>query len=86
MSKAGKPQSEDLGRLRNQTDEEIDTGDVPEVADWSDARRGRFYRPIKKQITLRIDADVLAWFKSQGARYQTRINEALREHIKQNRG
>lgn len=86
MSKAGKSQSEDLRRLRNQADEEIDTGDVPEVSDWSDARRGRFYRPIKKQITLRIDADVLAWFKSQGARYQTRINEALREHIKHHHG
>lgn len=37
-----------------------------------------FYRPLKKPITLRLDADVLAWFKRQGRRYQTRINQALR--------
>jgi uncharacterized protein (DUF4415 family) len=37
-----------------------------------------FYRPLKKPITVRIDVDVLAWFKRGGARYQTRINRALR--------
>ncbi|MGC2765277.1 MAG: BrnA antitoxin family protein [Candidatus Acidiferrum sp.] len=39
---------------------------------------GTLYRPIKKPVTLRIDADVLAWFKKQGPGYQTRINQALR--------
>jgi uncharacterized protein (DUF4415 family) len=39
---------------------------------------GRLYKPIKKPITLRLDADVLAWFKKQGRGYQTRINHALR--------
>jgi len=38
-----------------------------------------FYRPLKKPITVRIDADVLAWFKKDGKRYQTRINTALRK-------
>lgn len=38
-----------------------------------------FYRPLKKPVTLRIDADVLAWFKKDGRRYQTRINMALRK-------
>jgi uncharacterized protein (DUF4415 family) len=37
-----------------------------------------FYRPIKKPVTLRLDADVLAWFRRDGRRYQTRINAALR--------
>jgi uncharacterized protein (DUF4415 family) len=37
-----------------------------------------YYRPIKKPVTLRLDADVLAWFKKQGSGYQTRINRALR--------
>ena len=37
-----------------------------------------FYRPLKKPVTLRLDADVLAWFKKDGKRYQTRINGALR--------
>lgn len=39
---------------------------------------GEFYKPIKKPVTLRLDADVLAWFKKQGRGYQTRINRALR--------
>lgn len=38
-----------------------------------------FYRPLKKPVTLRLDADVLAWFKKDGRRYQTRINGALRK-------
>jgi uncharacterized protein (DUF4415 family) len=59
---------------------------MPEVRDWSGARRGVFFRPIKKQLTLRIDADVIAWFKRHtpnGDGYQTSINRALREYIEQ---
>jgi uncharacterized protein (DUF4415 family) len=66
-------------------DDQIDTTDAPEILDWSDARRGVFYRPVKQQITLRIDADVIAWFKAQapgGRGYQTNINEALRDHVR----
>ena len=66
-------------------DEDIDTSDIPEVLDWSRAERGRFYRPTKQQITLRIDADVIAWFKAQLPQckgYQTNINPALREHVR----
>ncbi|MGH6737227.1 MAG: BrnA antitoxin family protein [Methyloceanibacter sp.] len=65
-------------------DSAIDTSDAPEVADWSDAKRGLFYRPVKKQITLRLDADLVSWFKSHTKSvkgYQTRINEALREYV-----
>ena len=65
-------------------DDQIDTADAPEVLDWSDARRGVFYRPVKQQITLRLDADIIAWFKSRapgGRGYQTDINGALREHV-----
>ena len=40
---------------------------------------GDLYRPLKKPVTLRLDADVLAWFKRDGKRYQTRINQALRK-------
>jgi uncharacterized protein (DUF4415 family) len=43
--------------------------------------RGRFFRPIKKKVTIRIDADVLDWFKSQNPQYQTAINSALRKHM-----
>ena len=65
-------------------DDEIDTTDAPETLDWSDARRGVFYRPAKQQITLRLDADVIAWFKAHargGRKYQTDINGALRKHV-----
>src|SRR5579864_4343649 len=40
---------------------------------------GDLYRPLKRPVTLRLDADVLAWFKKDGLRYQTRINQALRK-------
>lgn len=74
-----------LEELRGRPDAEIDLTDpdAPEVRDWSGAVRGAFYRPVKQPVTMRLDADVLAWFKSQGdARgYQTRINAALREYI-----
>ena len=66
-------------------DSKIDTTDIPEILDWSDARRGVFYRPVKKQITLRLDADIIAWFKANardGRGYQTDINGALREHVR----
>ncbi|MXZ24518.1 MAG: hypothetical protein F4Y80_06530 [Caldilineaceae bacterium SB0665_bin_21] len=67
------------------SDDQIDTTDAPEILDWSDARRGVFHRPVKQQITLRLDADIIAWFKARvrdGRGYQTDINGALREHIK----
>lgn len=43
------------------------------------AKIADFYKPLKKPVTLRLDADVLAWFKKDGRRYQTRINAALRK-------
>ncbi|MDE2717665.1 MAG: BrnA antitoxin family protein [Chloroflexota bacterium] len=78
-------QGAELAALKALPDREIDTSDIPEIIDWSDARRGALYRPVKQQITLRLDADVVAWFKSnvQGGRgYQTEINRVLREHAK----
>lgn len=63
-------------------DREVDTSDIPEVLDWSKAQVGKFFRPIKQQITLRIDADIIAWFKARGEGYQTAVNEALREHLR----
>jgi uncharacterized protein (DUF4415 family) len=70
-----------LARLR---DEAIDTSDAPELPDWSGAKRGLFYRPLKQQLTLRLDSDVVAWFKQHAGTaqgYQTRINRALREYV-----
>ena len=74
----------ELAALEALPDDAINTTDIPEILDWSDARRGVFYRPVKQQITLRLDADIVAWFKAHapgGRGYQTDINRALREHV-----
>jgi uncharacterized protein (DUF4415 family) len=79
-------QKAELQVLAALPDEEIDTRDMPEIVDWSGARRGVLYRPVKQQITLRIDADVIEWFRSHAGKdegYQTSINRALREYIEQ---
>jgi uncharacterized protein (DUF4415 family) len=79
--------SEQRAELKSLTalpDDAIDTSDAPELLDWSRAKRGLFYRPVKQQLTLRLDTDVVAWFKSHTTSnegYQTRINRALREYV-----
>lgn len=76
---------EQLERLAALPDDQIDTSDIPEITDeqWATARRGHLYRPLKKPVTIRIDADVLAWFKEHaaGGGYQTEINRVLRRHV-----
>lgn len=71
----------ELAKLSALPDDEIDLSDMPELTDkfWRSAVRGRFYRPIKKQITLRLDADVIAWLRMHGKGYQTKANALLRE-------
>jgi uncharacterized protein (DUF4415 family) len=72
-----------LRALAARPDSEIDFSDIPEMTDeeWKNAERGHFYRPVKRQITARVDADVLAWLKSQGKGYQSRINAILRREM-----
>jgi uncharacterized protein (DUF4415 family) len=72
-----------LKALAARPDSEIDSSDIPEMTDeqWKHARRGHFYRPRKRQITARVDADVLDWLKSQGKGYQSRINAILRREM-----
>jgi uncharacterized protein (DUF4415 family) len=77
-------QKAEIKALARLPEDKINTRDIPEVRDWSGARRGVFYRPIKQQLTLRIDLDVLDWFRShasEGRGYQTDINRALREYV-----
>jgi len=76
-------QKKNLETLANMKDEDIDTSDIPELTEefWKNAVRGKFYRPVKKAISLRLDADVIAWLKKEGAGYQTRANKILREHM-----
>jgi uncharacterized protein (DUF4415 family) len=72
---------EQIANMKQKEDKDIDFSDIPEILDWTNAVRGKFYRPIKKPVTLRLDADVLAWFKSRHPRYQSAINSALRQYI-----
>jgi uncharacterized protein (DUF4415 family) len=69
------PELEALLRMR---DGDIDTSDIPEVTDWTKAVVGKFYRPIKEPVTIRLDVDLVAWLKARGPGYQTRINALLR--------
>ena len=74
-----------LSRLAKLRDKDIDTVDIPEAParNWMYARRGEFYRPRKQAVTIRLDADLLAWFKerAEGRGYQTEINRVLRQHV-----
>ena len=78
MKKLTEKQAKQLAALSKMKDEDIDLSDIPEITDWSNAVRGKFYRPVKQSLTIRLDADVIAWLKSQGSGYQTRINSLLR--------
>ncbi|MHA7685300.1 BrnA antitoxin family protein [Cupriavidus sp. PET2-C1] len=83
MSKVPEKVRKELAALAAKPETEIDLSDMPETtsAHWVDAERGKFYRPIKQQLTVRLDADVLAWLKEQGEGYQTRMNAILRAEM-----
>jgi uncharacterized protein (DUF4415 family) len=74
-------QKKELASLAALPDAQIDTSDIPELPPeaWKDAVRGRFYRPVKQPISMRLDADVVAWLKKRGKGYQTRVNRILRQ-------
>ncbi len=74
----------ELAALASLPDDQINILALPEQKDWTGARRGVFFRPIKKQLTLRLDTDLIDWFKTHaphGQGYQTCINSALREYV-----
>lgn len=62
--------------------EEIDLTDMPEVLDWSKAEIGKFYRPTKKPVTIRLDTDIIEWLKSYGRGYRTKTNMLLRHAMR----
>jgi len=78
-AKLTQEQRDELRRRAPQSDDEIDLSDIPEMTDWTNAQRGRFYKPVKQSTTVRLDADVLHWLKSKGKGYQTRLNAILRD-------
>jgi uncharacterized protein (DUF4415 family) len=77
----------DLKRLDAMTDEDIDFSDNPEIPAEMFARgivrRGLKAVQRKTQLTLRVDSDVVDWYKNQGPGYQTRINSLLRAYMKE---
>jgi|HubBroStandDraft_4_1064222.scaffolds.fasta_scaffold49190_2 uncharacterized protein (DUF4415 family) len=76
-------QKKELSALGAIPDDQLDTSDIPELppSAWKDAVRGRFYRPVKQAVSLRLDADVVAWLKKPGKGYQTRANRILRQRM-----
>ena len=76
----------ELRALEKAPESTIDTSDIPERTDWSGAERGKFFRPVKRQLSLRLDSDVVDFFERQGKGYQTRINAALREWMQAHEG
>ena len=74
-----------LAALAAMPDDQIDLVDIPEIPEenWQYARRGNLYRPVKLPVTIRLDADVLNWFKEHATTvgYQTEINRVLRHHV-----
>jgi len=78
MKKLTKEQKQDIAAIAVMKDEDIDFSDMPEVLDWSGAEIGKFYRPKKKPVTMRLDEDVIVWLKSFGHGYQTKANHLLR--------
>jgi uncharacterized protein (DUF4415 family) len=76
-------QKAELAALAVLPDDQIDFSDIPEVTEerMKNVIHHRLYRPVKQQITARLDSDVLHWLKSQGKGYQSRMNGILRKEM-----
>ena len=80
-------QRRELRRLAAMPDSTINFSDAPErIPPPASIHVGRFYRPIKQLVSIRVDADVLAWFKGRGKKYQTHMNEVLRREMQTHQG
>ncbi len=78
MRKLTKAQKRDIRAIAAKRAENIDFSDAPAVLDWSGAEIGKFYRPTKRPVTMRLDSDVIDWLKADGRGYQTKANGLLR--------
>jgi uncharacterized protein (DUF4415 family) len=78
MRKLTKAQKRDIRAIAAKRDEGLDFSDAPPVLDWSGAEIGKFYRPTKRPVTMRLDTDVIEWLKADGRGYQTKANGLLR--------
>ena len=70
-----------LAALAKRPDSEIDFTDIPPISEelWQNAIRNPYFRPVKQQLTVRLDADLIAWLRQDGKGYQTRLNRLVRE-------
>jgi uncharacterized protein (DUF4415 family) len=78
MRKLSRQQKRDIRAIAAKRDRDIDFSDAPPVLDWSGAEIGKFYRPVKKPVTMRLDSDIIDWLKADGRGYQTKANWLLR--------
>lgn len=82
MNAKKKPIVSDLKRIDHLSDQEIDYSDIPELDDSFFTRHRVELPKVKDVVTLRIDNEVLGWFKQQGKGYQTRMNAVLKSYMK----
>jgi uncharacterized protein (DUF4415 family) len=85
MKKLAEAQKREIAAIAAKTDATIDFSEMPEVVDWTGAEVGRFYRPVKRPVTMRLDDDVIEWLKSYGRGYQTKANLLLRHAMEASR-
>jgi uncharacterized protein (DUF4415 family) len=78
MKKPIRNRKRQIAAIAEKKDVDIDLSEMPEVLDWSGAEIGKFYRPSKMPVTMRLDTDIVGWLKSYGRGYQTRVNILLR--------
>ena len=78
MKRHAAARQRDIAAIAAKTDATIDFSEMPEVVDWTGAEVGRFYRPAKRPVTIRLDEDIIDWLKGYGRGYQTRANLLLR--------
>ena len=81
-------QLKEIAAIAAMKDEDINYSDIPCLPEsfWKNAVRNPFYRPVKRQVTVRLDADIVAWLRVQGRGYQTRLNNLLRNAMLENVG
>lgn len=73
--------------LKKMSDKDLDYTDIPELdfKQLGEPMQGHFYRPLKKQISIRLDMDVLDWFQHANKKYQSLINQVCREYMERNK-
>jgi uncharacterized protein (DUF4415 family) len=78
-----KGRQRELNAIAAIADDQLDLSDIPELTEEQLRRavRGRMYRPVKKPVTMRLDADIIEWLKQQGPGYQTKANALLRREM-----